>query len=124
MVRRAEAAARRAGEAENDVAALGSTADAVKALASKLADEKAALIKAGDVEERLKLESEKAELEDRKILSANAAKLTTRRDLMVTDAAYVKALALVATTGITKRAKIGRASSRERVCQYVKISVV
>src|SRR3546814_5227381 len=92
------------GEAENDVAALGSTADAVKALASKLADEKAALIKAGDVEERLKLESEKAELEDRKILSANAAKLTTRRDLMVTDAAYVKALALVATTGITKRA--------------------
>ena len=104
MVRRAEAAARLAGEAENDVAALGSTADAVKALASKLADEKAALIKAGDVEERLKLESEKAELEDRKILNANAAKLTTRRDLMVTDAAYAKALALVATTGITKRA--------------------
>src|SRR3546814_5721409 len=102
MVRRAEAAARRAGEAENDVAALGSTADAIKALASKLADEKAALIKAGDVEERLKLESEKAELEDRTILSANAAKLTTRRDLMVTDAAYVKALALFA--------KIGRAT--------------
>src|SRR3546814_1351322 len=112
MVRRAEAAARLGGEAENDVAALGSTADAVKALGSKLADEKAALIKAGDVEERLKLESEKAELEDRKILSANAAKLTTRRDLMVTDAAYVKALALVATTGITKRANEDRKSTR------------
>src|SRR3546814_18456862 len=62
MVRRAEAAARLAGEAETDVAALGSTADAVKALASKLADEKAALIKAGGVEGRLTLASGNAEL--------------------------------------------------------------
>jgi wobble nucleotide-excising tRNase len=37
-------------------------------------------------------------------LNVNDARLTTRRDLMVTDAAYAKALALVATTGITKRA--------------------
>jgi energy-coupling factor transporter ATP-binding protein EcfA2 len=102
--RHAEATARLAGNPENDVPAFVSTTEAVKVLATKLADEKAELIKASDAEERLKLEIEKAELEDRKILNANAAKLTTRRDLMVTDAAYAKALALVATTGITKRA--------------------
>lgn len=104
IARRAEAVARLTGEIEKDVVALVSPMDAVKALASKLADEKAVLIKAGAAEERLKLETERAELEDRKILNANAAKLTTRRDLMLTDAAYAKALALVATTGITKRA--------------------
>ncbi len=102
--RHAEAKARLAGGVENDMPALVSATGGVKALAAKLADEKAELIKASDADERLKLELEKAELEDRKILNANAAKLTTRRDLMVTDAAYTKALALVATSGITKRA--------------------
>jgi len=102
--RHAEATARLAGPPENDVPAFVSVTEAVEALATKLADEKAELIKASNAEERLTLETEKAELEDRKILNANAAKLTTRRDLMVTDAAYAKALALVATTGITKRA--------------------
>ncbi len=103
-VRHAEATSRLAGNPEKDVPAFVSPAEAVKAFAIKLADEKAELIKASDAEERLKLETEKAELEDRKILNANAAKLIARRDLMVTDAAYAKALALVATTGITKRA--------------------
>ncbi len=102
--RHAEVKSRLAGGAENDMPAMGSSTEAVKALATKLADEKAELVKASDADERLKLESEKAELEDRKILNANAAKLIARRDLMVTDAAYTKALSLVATTGITKRA--------------------
>ncbi|QNO29445.1 AAA family ATPase [Sphingopyxis sp. OPL5] len=102
--RHAEAEGRLAGGAENDMPVLASSTEAVKALATKLADEKAELIRASDADQRLKFESEKGELEDRKILNANAVKLITRRDLMVTDAAYAKALALVATTGITKRA--------------------
>jgi hypothetical protein len=102
--RHAEATARLAGNPESAVPTFVSPTEAVKALATKLADEKADLIKASDIDERLKLEAEKAELEDRKILNANAVKLIMRRDLMVTDAAYAKALASVATTGITKRA--------------------
>lgn len=104
IARSTEAAARLAGDAEKAVPVLAPLTEAVKVLAGKLADEKTALVKASDAEERLKLETEKAELEDRKILNANAEKLTTRRDLMLTDAAYAKALSLVATTGITKRA--------------------
>lgn len=100
----AELVARLAGEPDQVVSVVVPPTDAVKALAGKLADEKAALVKASDADERVKLEAEKAELEDLKILNANAQKLTTRRDLMLKDAAYVKALTLVATTGITKRA--------------------
>lgn len=50
------------------------------------------------------LATEKAELEDRKILNTNKAKLTRRRDLMVLDAAFTKAIGSCGTTGITKRA--------------------
>ena len=102
--RSADAVMRLAGNPEKEVPVLVAPTNEVKSLASKLADEQAALVKASDADERLKLGSEKAELEDRKTLNANAGKLTTRRDLMLTDSAYVKALALVATTGITKRA--------------------
>ena len=102
--RSADAVTRLAGNPEKEVPVLVAPTEEVKSLASKLADEQAALVKASDADERLKLESEKAALEDRKTLNANAGKLTTRRDLMLTDSAYVKALALVATTGITKRA--------------------
>ena len=102
--RHAEAISRLAGKPECEVPAFLSPTETVKALATKLADEKADLIKASDAQERLKLETEKAELEDRKILNANVGRLSTRRDLMVTDAAYAKALTAVATTGITKRA--------------------
>src|SRR5690606_31591904 len=51
-----------------------------------------------------KLASEKANLEDRKTLAANKSKLVTRRDLLVIDDAYSKALADVQTRGITQRA--------------------
>jgi energy-coupling factor transporter ATP-binding protein EcfA2 len=102
--RSTDAVMRLAGNPEKEVPVLVAPTNEVKSLASKLADEQAALVKASDADERLKLGSEKAELEDRKTLNANAGKLTTRRDLMLTDSAYVKALALVATTGITKRA--------------------
>ena len=102
--RSADAVTRLAGNPEKEVPVLVAPTEEVKSLASKLADEQAALVKSSDADERLKLESEKAALEDRKTLNANAGKLTTRRDLMLTDSAYVKALALVATTGITKRA--------------------
>lgn len=102
--RRANAKARLNGAELAGVAPLISPLAAVEALSTKLGAEKTALAEANLVEGRQKLEIERAELEDRKILHTNKAKLTTRRDLMVTDAAYAKALTLVATTGITKRA--------------------
>ncbi len=102
--RSTDATARLSGEPSVEVPELVAPIDEVKALVARLMEEKAALAKASDAVERLKLESEKAELDDRKILSANAEKLTKRRDLMIADAAYEKALTLVATSGITKRA--------------------
>lgn len=102
--RRVNAKDRLTGAELVDVAPLISPLAAVEALSIKLGDEKTALTKASLVEGRQELEIKKAELEDRKILYTNKSKLCTRRDLMVTDAAYAKALDLVSTTGITKRA--------------------
>lgn len=78
--------------------------EALAVLIEELTSEKAELTKAGNSEERLKLQTEKAELEDRKLLAANKMKLTTRRNLLVTDDAYAKALAEVNTKMITQRA--------------------
>lgn len=86
------------------VPSLPSPVEATKALALRLKGEKDALIKASDVEERAKLAIEKAELEDRKTLTANKSKLVTRRDLLMVDAAFAKALSDVQTKGITQRA--------------------
>lgn len=102
--RHVNAKARLHGSELAGIEPLVSPVEAITALSSKLGEEKSALAEASLVEGRQKLETEKAELEDLKILNTNKAKLTTRRDLMVTDAAYAKALTLVATTGITKRA--------------------
>ncbi|CAP56766.1 AAA family ATPase [Gluconacetobacter diazotrophicus] len=79
-------------------------AAALGVLTSRLTGEKEALTKAADSEERAKLAQEKAELEDRKILSTHRIKLLKRRTLLISDAAYAAALAEVQTTGITKRA--------------------
>ena len=102
--RRADALARLAGEPTIEVPPLNAPSDAVKALAIKLKGEQDALTKATETEERSKLAAEKAELEDRKILAAHRANLITRRDLLVIDAAYAKALGDVQTKGITQRA--------------------
>jgi ABC-type lipoprotein export system ATPase subunit len=102
--RRKDAAARLAGEDSAPVSALASPHIELKKLAKKLSDEKDGLAKAGEAQEREKLTNEKAELEDKKILAANRTKLVTRRDLLLTDAAYSKALAEVQTRGITQRA--------------------
>jgi energy-coupling factor transporter ATP-binding protein EcfA2 len=104
VARSANALARLDGEASMDVPELVSPLAAVSALSKKLSEEGVALAKANNAQERELLLTEKAELEDRKLLHANKAMLVTRRDLMIADAAYSKALALVATTGITKRA--------------------
>lgn len=104
VARREDAAARLGGTPPNPVAALISPVEQVKALATKLQDERAELTKANDTEERAKLVAEKAELEDLKILAANKSKLVTRRNLRVLDAAYAAALAEVQTKGITQRA--------------------
>ena len=102
--RHANAKARLEGAELTEIEPLVSPIEGVNALSAKLGEEKAALAEASLVEGRQRLEAEKAELEDRKILNINKAKLTTRRDLLVVEAAYAKALTLVATTGITKRA--------------------
>jgi energy-coupling factor transporter ATP-binding protein EcfA2 len=103
-VRRADAAARLVGGTSATVSPLLSPAEELKALAIRLKDEKDSLTKASDIVERDKLVTEKNELEDRKTLAANQGNLTTRRDLLVTDAAYAKALVEVQTKGITQRA--------------------
>lgn len=102
--RRADAVARLAGEESSPVSVLSMPHAELKELAKKLRDERDALAKASEAQEREKLELEKTELEDRKILTANRAKLVTRRALLVIDAAYVKALAEVQTKSITRRA--------------------
>lgn len=102
--RREDAIARLAGDDSASVPALESPHTLLKDLAKKLRDEKDALAKAGEAQEREKLADEKAELEDKKILATNRANLVTRRNLLVTDAAYAKALAEVQTKGITQRA--------------------
>jgi len=102
--RRKNAASLLAGEDCAPVSALASPHIELKELAQKLSDEKSGLAKAGEAQERENLTNEKAELEDKKILAANRTKLVTRRDLLVTDAAYSKALAEVQTRGITQRA--------------------
>ena len=102
--RRTDAIARLEGETSSPVPVLVSPHDEMRELATKLRDEKNALAKAGESQEREKLAGEKAELEDRNILTANRAKLVTRRALLVIEAAYAKALAEVQTKGITQRA--------------------
>ena len=102
--RREEAAARLTGDDSAPVSALVSPHAELKELARNLGDEKDKRVKAGEAQERERLASEKAELEDKKILAANREKLVTRRDLLETDAAFEKALAELQTTGITRRA--------------------
>ena len=104
VARRAAALTRLAGEDSVPPAALVSPLDALKAFTTTLREEKDALTKATDGDERAKLADEKAELEDRKVLAPHRAKLLTRRELLVSDAAYAAALVEVQTTGITKRA--------------------
>lgn len=78
--------------------------DDVASFSKALASEKDELSKAGNSEERVKLVAERAELEDRKTLAANKEKLTTRRNLLITDYAYSRAIAEVNTKMITQRA--------------------
>ncbi|MFD2029380.1 hypothetical protein ACFSKM_01740 [Ancylobacter dichloromethanicus] len=102
--RRANAVARLRGEESVAVPPMIVPIEDVKAFALKLKAEKDGLAQAGNSEDRAKLAAEKAELEDGKTLAANKSKLVTRRDLLVIDDAYTKALADVQTRGITQRA--------------------
>ncbi|WP_024277718.1 AAA family ATPase [Xanthobacter sp. 126] len=104
VARREQAVARLNGEPYEAAPAIAVPSEGVKAFALKLKAEKDGLAQASNVDERAKLTEEKAELEDRKTLSANKSKLVTRRDLLIIDAAYGKALADVQTRGITQRA--------------------
>ncbi|RWG15394.1 MAG: hypothetical protein EOQ55_22505 [Mesorhizobium sp.] len=104
VARRAEALARLRGEESGTVAPLILLMEEMETFALRLKAEKNGLAQAANTEERRKLEAEKAELDDRKMLAINRAKLTARRDLYVVDDAYSKALADVQTRGITQRA--------------------
>lgn len=104
ITRRIEAVERLNGEDGKPVPLLTSPLTVLSALAEKLKAETDALNKASDTQERDKLVIEKAELEDRKLLANNRPQLTTRRDLLVTDAAYASALAEVQTRGVTQKA--------------------
>lgn len=102
--RRVEAFNRLNGEAETSMPVLTSPIALLAELKEKLQAEKNALEKVSDAQEREKFLAEKAELEDRKILATHRSNLSTRRDLMLTDAAYASALAEVQSRAITQRA--------------------
>ncbi|MCV3211367.1 AAA family ATPase [Mesorhizobium sp. YC-39] len=104
VIRREEALAKQGGEENGMVPPLVVPIDDLKVFALRLKAEKDGLAQAGNSEERAKLVAEKAELEDRKLLAANKLLLTTRRNLLVVDDGYTKALANVQTRGITQRA--------------------
>ena len=104
VARREEATARLAGQDGKPVPGIASPHAGLDALAEKIEGECKALRAAEDLQERQKLEAEKAELEDRKHLAPERDKLVARRDLLKADAAYEKALADVQTKGITQRA--------------------
>ncbi|NOE24829.1 AAA family ATPase [Ruegeria sp. HKCCD6157] len=76
----------------------------LQALARALELEKDKLESAHGEKEREELAAEKAELEDRKLISENRSTLFKRRDLLKLDAAYTAALAEVQTRGITQQA--------------------
>lgn len=78
--------------------------EGISAFENEVKAEQTALTQAANSEEREKLSAEKDELEDRKIIAANREKLTTRRNLLVLDAAFEKALSDLQTRGITQRA--------------------
>ncbi|MER8911788.1 AAA family ATPase [Mesorhizobium sp. M0854] len=104
VARRAEALARLRCESSQTIPPLVVPIEQLEAFALKLKGEKDGLAQAADNEERIKLLAERTELEDRKLLSINNTKLTVRRNLLIVDDAYSKALADVQTRGITQRA--------------------
>ena len=77
---------------------------ALQDLSAVLSIEAEALAKADQTGERAKLETERAELADRKILTAGRDRVIKRRDLLKEDALYTTALAEVQTKGITQKA--------------------
>jgi energy-coupling factor transporter ATP-binding protein EcfA2 len=85
-------------------AALVSPHDALQDLSAFLSAEAEALAKADQSGERAKLETERAELADRKILTAGRDRVIKRRDLLKEGALYDAALAEVQTKGITQKA--------------------
>ncbi len=77
---------------------------ALQDLSALLSAEAEALAKADQSGQRAKLEAERAEIADRKILTAGRDRVIKRRDLLKVDALYTAALAEVQTKGITQKA--------------------
>lgn len=88
-----------------DTVPIGSPPTALlNSFAHVLREERDALLKSTDVEERATLSAEKAELEDRKVLAAGRSLLISRRNLLALDELYGRGLAEVQTKGITQKA--------------------
>ncbi|UVC12207.1 AAA family ATPase (plasmid) [Rhizobium sp. TH2] len=104
LARRADALSRLQGKESEPDKPVTVPTEEVKGFGVKLKAERDGLTQASNGEERAKLVAEKAELEDRKTITANKAKLIARRNLLVIDDAYAKAIADVQTRGITQRA--------------------
>ena len=104
IMRRADALARLRGEEIATFTPLVVPKSEVIALRLMLKTETETLAQADSQVERAKLVTEASELEDRKVLSINKDRIDVRRDLLVTDDAYSKALADVQTKLITQRA--------------------
>jgi ABC-type cobalamin/Fe3+-siderophores transport system ATPase subunit len=85
-------------------ATLVSPHGALQDLSALLSAEAEALAKADQSGQRAKLGVERAELADRKILTAGRDRVIKRRDLLKEDALYTAALAEVQTKGITQKA--------------------
>ncbi|MBI1869125.1 MAG: AAA family ATPase [Methylocystis sp.] len=84
--------------------ALVSPHSTLQDLSALLSAEAEALAKADHSGQRAKLEAERSELADRKILTAGRDRVMKRRDLLKEDALYTAALAEVQTKGITQKA--------------------
>jgi energy-coupling factor transporter ATP-binding protein EcfA2 len=85
-------------------AALVSPDSALQDLSVLLSSEAAAFVKASEDGQRPKMQSEHAELADRKILAGGRDRIIKRRNLLKDDALYAVALAEVQTKGITQKA--------------------
>lgn len=85
-------------------ATLASPHSALQDLSALLSAEAEALAKADQDGQRAKLEAERDELTDRKILAAGRDRVIKRRDLLKEGALYSAALAEVQTKGITQKA--------------------
>ena len=103
-IRRAEALAALQSGAPPTAPAFVSAKKALTDLSTLLTQEAAELAKSDESAQRVKLQDERNELTDRKLMKSNRAQVIQRRDLLKKSALYDLALAELQTKGITQKA--------------------